>query len=149
MVKRTPIVRKVPLVRRTPPARSAMATRTARLAASGRALIAAQALVWTRDEGRCVVCGGRGDQIHHRQPRGMGGASRRGDVHSPSRLIAVCRDCHGWIESYRLDAQRSGYLVRRGPVPPADVPLLHRGRWVLLDDRGGLTELVPEIGGAA
>ena len=39
----------------------------------------------------CEVCGGRAVDIHHIQPRGMGGSKSRDNIEN---LMAVCRPCH-------------------------------------------------------
>lgn len=41
------------------------------------------------------------------------------------------------IESNRTEALENGWLVRQGKNP-ADIPLLYRGRWALLDEAGGI-----------
>lgn len=69
-----------------------------------------------RDGGRCRRCHGIGEQIHHRKPRGMGGTRDKG-INSPANLILVCQSCHADIESHRLDAYDTGWLVRRVDNP--------------------------------
>ena len=39
----------------------------------------------------CEVCGAQAQDIHHIQPRGMGGSKERD---TPDNLIAMCRPCH-------------------------------------------------------
>ena len=39
----------------------------------------------------CEVCGTAASDIHHIQPRGMGGSKLRD---TPDNLIALCRPCH-------------------------------------------------------
>jgi 5-methylcytosine-specific restriction endonuclease McrA len=39
----------------------------------------------------CEVCGGQAQDIHHIQPRGMGGSKSRDNIEN---LIALCRTCH-------------------------------------------------------
>jgi 5-methylcytosine-specific restriction endonuclease McrA len=39
----------------------------------------------------CEVCGSKASDIHHIQPRGMGGSMFRD---TPDNLIALCRPCH-------------------------------------------------------
>ena len=55
-----------------------------------------------------------------------------------SRLVWLCRDDHRWIESHRLLAYGLGLLVRHGVTPCWEIPVFHHGRWVLLDDNGGV-----------
>ena len=39
----------------------------------------------------CRVCGSTANDIHHIEPKGMGG---RPDADTPDNLIALCRSCH-------------------------------------------------------
>ena len=41
----------------------------------------------------CEVCGGRAVDIHHIEPRGMGG-NPKGDKDVINNLQALCRPCH-------------------------------------------------------
>lgn len=95
-------------------------------------------LVFERASYRCERCG-RGDgrfAIHHRRPRGMGG-SKSPTTNSLSNLLLLCGSgttgCHGLTESRRAEAIDLGYLVPQSQ-DPATVPVLLRGRWVLLGD---------------
>lgn len=98
--------------------------------------------------GLCARCGESGPgNVHHRQPRGMGGTSRPG-TNSPANLLWLCGSgttgCHGYVESYRTEAAEQGWLVKH-PRDPADVPvLLWDGQRVLLDAEGGYRS-VPEV----
>ena len=58
-----------------------------------------------------------------------------------SRLVWLCLDDHLWVESHRLLAYGLGLLVRRGVTPCSEVPVFHHGRWVLLDDGGGMVQV--------
>ena len=55
-----------------------------------------------------------------------------------SRLVWLCRDDHLWVERHRLLAYGLGLLVRHGVTPCSGIPVFHHGRWVLLDDNGGV-----------
>ena len=87
-------------------------------------------------DGSCVLCEGPGVDVHHRLPRGRGGARRDRDVFALSRLVWLCREDPLWVESHRLLAYGLGLLVRHGVTPCSEVPVFHHGRWVLLDDNG-------------
>lgn len=103
---------------------------------------AVKAIVKARNNGVCLVCGVvRGEQIHHRRPRGAGG-SRRPDTNAPANLVFICHLCHSDIESRREWALERGYLVRQSHSPAAS-PIWLWGRWHLLDDEGGLREVEP------
>jgi 5-methylcytosine-specific restriction protein A len=97
-------------------------------------------LVMARDGGRCRRCGAIGEQIHHRLPRGMGG-TRDKKINSPANLVLVCGQCHAEIESDRLDAYDTGWLVRRG-YDPAGIYLVDRTglTFCLLDDGTTVTD---------
>ena len=85
---------------------------------------------WERDRGRCVVCGGPGTQIHHRQ--GRGGP----DPHRLPNLILVDDDCHRRIHGNPAWAYEHGYMVRRhGVVPPEQVAVVvnHLPVWLTPD----------------
>jgi hypothetical protein len=110
-------------------------------------------LVLERDRWSCVRCGvaitgarGVSWSIHHRRPRGMGG-SREPWVNLPANLLTICGDatsplgCHSWIESHRVFARASGWLVPlNGVALPSSVPVHHSIHGVvILDDLGGIT----------
>jgi hypothetical protein len=42
------------------------------------------------------------------------------------------------VEGHRLLPYGLGLLVRRGVTPCSEIPVFHHGRWVLLDDKGGV-----------
>ena len=42
----------------------------------------------------CEICGSRAVDIHHIEPRGMGGSSERD---TPENLMALCRECHSYF----------------------------------------------------
>lgn len=93
--------------------------------------------VVARENGMCAVCGlsldGQG-QIHHRQPRGMGGSKKRRDTLANMVHIHGA-SCHPMIESNRAAAYEYGWLVQRGG-DPEEVAFLYRFEWVLLQDDG-------------
>jgi 5-methylcytosine-specific restriction protein A len=92
-----------------------------------------------RSNGRCERCGVPCAvfQAHHRRPRGMGG-STAADTNVASNALLVCVTCHADIEANRSDGLRYGWLVRQG-CDPGTVPVLRRGEWVLLGDKGEYT----------
>lgn len=54
-------------------------------------------LVWERAGGLCEHCKAPGVQIHHKEPRGMGGRHGRAKQLSddPENLELLCLKCHG------------------------------------------------------
>lgn len=77
---------------------------------------AVRALVRARARNMCEHCGGNGQDIHHRRPRGMGG-TKDPAANLPSNLVLLCRQCHVWFESHRSAALAAGWLVRQGHDP--------------------------------
>lgn len=107
----------------------------------------------------CEVCGGLmpGGNIHHRQPKGMGGCPLP-YINQPSNLLLVCghgnvfKGCHYLIENNRNHARSMHWLVPR-PLMPANIPVWYRGELVWLRDDGGvipldLAELTTWVGAA-
>ncbi|MDF2555768.1 MAG: hypothetical protein K0R60_1663 [Microbacterium sp.] len=107
-------------------------------------------LIWTRDKGSCACCGrglvrerrGIDWAIHHRCPRGAGGAGKRATwVNRAANGVLLCNDCHARIEANRRHARTLGWLVSRlGSDRSRDIAIPHAllGA-VYLDDDGGWT----------
>lgn len=136
-MKRTELHRKTPLRRKSwwrstsaPMARISPAKR--RDIDLGRV---ARAAVRARD-GHCVLCSEPISDVHHRLPRGSGGAMHDETRWSLSRLVGLCRAHHAWIESNRTKAEDEGLLLRHGVEKPASTPVRWHGQRVLLDDAG-------------
>ena len=95
-----------------------------------------------RDAGRCCICSQYclAAHVHHRQPRGMGGTSSSSS-YAVANLLTLCSTCHlVTVEPNRAVAELNGWVVRR-PTDPAEVPVMYRGRWVRLDNDGGVTAI--------
>lgn len=117
-------------------------------------------LIWERDRGACARCGRglvrsrRGEDwaVHHREPRGRGGAGRkRWWVNLPCNGVLLCTECHVEVEKKRAEAVEAGFIVSAlGIVRPHRVPIIHatHGR-VWLDSRGGFSEVEPDPEGVA
>lgn len=104
-------------------------------------------LIWERDKGGCARCGrgliranrGLDWAIHHREPRGRGGAGKRRTwVNLPANGVLLCSACHDWVEANRADAIDTGWLVSAlGRRRPVDVAIQHaRHGLVHLDNQG-------------
>lgn len=100
----------------------------------------AKIIVRERDQGRCVWCGLRGDEVHHRMNRGAGGAQMDSASSALSRLVLLCSECHRLVGQFPQAAEDQGLLVRHGATGCNEVPLLYRGNLVLLTDDG---QIVP------
>lgn len=93
--------------------------------------LAAKALVLVRAHQVCEACGAFfADDVHHRQPRGMGGVHGAGAclANSAPNLLALCRPCHDAIESDREVAIGLGRLVTH-PLHSAFVPVRIKPIW--------------------
>lgn len=102
----------------------------------------------------CEICNhmigdrrGRDYSLHHRRPRQMGGTRWAGS-NLPSNLLVVCGSgvdlCHGDIESHRATAAMAGYLVLSRTDPAQVAVLLHKERFVYLDNVGRYLDEPPE-----
>lgn len=101
----------------------------------------------------CERCGrAPGTNLHHRRPRGAGG-SKDPATNLPSNLLWLCGSgttgCHGWIESNRAAAIEHGWLLRSWQTPIESPVRIHDRGDVVLDDIGGMTPALLDLGGAA
>lgn len=81
--------------------------------------------VFARANYRCERCHGPlgpWSSIHHRLPRRSGG-TRNPLINHPQNLTALCVDCHLDIESHRLEAYETGWLVHAGIDPRTVTPI--------------------------
>lgn len=107
----------------------------------------ARIVLRARSMGRCELCKAPAVNAHHRDPRGMGGTSRKG-IHRVCNLLHLCASCHAWIESFRDLAETGGWLIPSGTDPARRPVWLHGvlywAGWWLLDDHGSLTPVDAE-----
>lgn len=98
----------------------------------------ARRVIAERCGGRCERCGHVGYTVHHRRKVSQGG------TWNPSNLLALCGSgttgCHGWTEGNPKAANLLGFWLRHGQTSQESAVWLW-GRWVLLDDSGGVTEV--------
>lgn len=81
---------------------------------------------------------GPAEVYHHRRARGAGGTSLPW-VNRAANGLHVSNACHLGIELNRTRSYMNGWLVSMlGTVMSADVPVLYRGRFVLLRDDGSI-----------
>jgi len=104
--------------------------------AATRTLVALQ-----RAGGVCERCRQEAvTDIHHRDPRGMGGSRNVPWINDPSNLVALGRKCHLEVEANRTFAYRDGWLVRTGVAAQLDgvtkIPVTDTSglSWVLVSD---------------
>ena len=93
---------------------------------------------------KCERCGGGPDtfgwSVHHRVPRGMGG-SKNPMLHETANLILLCGSgvtgCHGWVESNRDQAKKTGFLLYKVDSAP-EIPFTdNKGITWIIDNEGG------------
>jgi hypothetical protein len=104
--------------------------------------------LWERSGGLCEVSGRPLDpetfDAHHRRQKGMGGTSRP-DRDWLTNLLATDPQVHnGGPQSVHGNprwSRSNGYLVRKNVQWAGGVPVLIRGRWVLLGDQGGMIDI--------
>jgi len=109
--------------------------------ASGEFTAKTRLTIIARSRGRCERCGqrGYGMQIHHRQPRGMGGGSTQ-EVRSAANGLYVHPSCHRWIESHRSYSLERGWLVPKA-TDPSEYEVRIWSGWVLLSANGDVTQI--------
>jgi hypothetical protein len=95
-----------------------------------------RSIIDERARGCCELCGMpvESPQYHHRRPRGIGGTKR---VETGQAQIALLlhQKCHTRVESNRLEAYESGWLVAQN-ADPGDVPVRLWDGWFVLDSLG-------------
>lgn len=96
-------------------------------------------LLAQRSGGICELCHANpATNAHHRAPRGMGGTKR--NIHTIEWLLHLCGSgttgCHGYIESHREEAYRSGWLLRQHQRPPTSPVWIHGPALVILTEDG-------------
>lgn len=106
-----------------------------------REWLAVRTLVLVRAHQLCEGCGRyTADDVHHRQPRGMGGVHGGAALHanSPANLLALCRPCHDRTEDEPDAMRRLGWLVQHPydawSTPCRIKPIYGEAWWFLLPD---------------
>lgn len=76
-------------------------------------------VVRTRDQGRCVRCGGVGGEWHHRRRR------RVTDTHTHEACngITLCPVCHAWVHANPAMAKSFGWIVSAWETDPSAHPV--------------------------
>jgi len=103
-----------------------------------------RSIIDERARGCCELCGMpvESPQYHHRRPRGIGG-TKRVETGQAQNALLLHQKCHTRVESNRLEAYESGWLVAQN-ADPGDVPVrLWDGLFVLdsLGARNPVTEI--------
>ena len=103
-----------------------------------------RSIIDERARGCCELCGMpvESPQYHHRRPRGIGG-TKRVETGQAQNALLLHQKCHTRVESNRLEAYESGWLVAQS-ADPGDVPVrLWDGLFVLdsLGARNPVTEI--------
>lgn len=99
----------------------------------GRTLVAA------RSGGLCEICAlAPAREWHHRKNRSQGG------TWAASNGMHLCSADHAWITEHPEQAAANGWTVKSYEDPSAE-PVLRRGKWMLLDDSGGMYAMDGEV----
>lgn len=112
-----------------------------RARAAEMVFVHAKEMVRSRDQDRCVWCGLRGQEVHHRMNRGAGGSPMDPSSSALSRLVLLCSECHRLVGQFPQAAEDQGLLVRHGVTACAEVPLLYRGNLSMLTDDGQIVQV--------
>lgn len=90
-----------------------------------------------RDRNTCLKCRRAGSSldVHHRLPKGIGGASSK-VAYGLANLVTLCRDCHRWAHSNPTDALKVGLMVARHDEP-AEQGIVSHGTIIWMDYQGG------------
>jgi hypothetical protein len=96
--------------------------------------------VQDRDNGRCVRCGGRGSEWHHRRGRRV----RDQHTHCSCNGVMLCRTCHSWVHANPLMAMPKGYIVSRYIQDPSCIPVvIVNSPWLLDHEGSGKLDVQP------
>lgn len=95
-----------------------------------------RSIIDERARGCCELCGMpvESPQYHHRRPRGIGG-TKRVETGQAQNALLLHQKCHTRVESNRLEAYESGWLVAQN-ADPGDVPVRLWDGWFVLDSLG-------------
>jgi len=75
-----------------------------------------RSIAWVRDLGRCIVCGHRVEEGHHRVIQGKGGRAYDEDRHRPDGVLSFCRKHHEQVHLHRDLSRDLGYILEPGSV---------------------------------
>lgn len=79
--------------------------------------------IYERDDHRCVRCGTRANNVHHRKLRAR---AWKWEVNLASNRIATCGSgstgCHGWMHENPAEATKNGWIVASWGTP-SDIPV--------------------------
>ena len=96
--------------------------------------------VKVRERHRCLRCGGRGAEWHHRRSRSV----RDEHQHCTCNGVWLCNTCHAWAHKHPFEARAVGLIVSRHSLPfQVPVTCVRRGV-ILLDCEGETREYDPE-----
>jgi hypothetical protein len=89
-------------------------------------------LVGVRDAGRCVRCGGKGNEWHHRRRRGV----KDEHTHAACNGILLCPVCHAWCHANSTVARAMGWIVSAHASPHDEPVHTFMYSWALLNHDG-------------
>lgn len=94
-------------------------------------------LVEQRQNLRCMRCGGKGADMHHRRSRRV----RADHRHDPCNLVLLDRSCHRWAHANPDEARVTGFVVSQWVDEPFLVPVMNPWGWWQLQCNGGYAPL--------
>jgi hypothetical protein len=80
---------------------------------------ASRRLVHEREKERCLRCGGRGYEWHHRRKRNV----KDEHTHCPCNGVLLCRTCHEWAHKGEWQT-RDGFRLSQFDTTPSITPVL-------------------------
>jgi hypothetical protein len=97
-------------------------------------------IVHTRERGRCLRCGGRGQEWAHRRRRNVAD----GHQHCPCNGCWLCNTCHqDWAHKNPIAAREEGFIVSQFQHLPGSVPVHSFYGVLYLECDGGIRFDVP------
>lgn len=87
-----------------------------------------RSVVKVRDNWRCVRCGSKGSEWHHRRSRSVVDDHR----HCACNGVWLCKACHDWTHAHPFEARALGLIVSRAAIPTEHPVKCVRRGWVNL-----------------
>lgn len=72
-------------------------------------------LVETREQDRCLRCGMRGSEWHHRRKRSI----KDEHQHCSCNGVLLCKTCHVWAHAHPVEAKVKGFIVTQFSNTPS------------------------------
>ena len=93
-----------------------------------RAWTVVKGVVMERDNWTCAAGPERAVDVHHRQPKGMGGSADPVIAFGAVNLIGLCREHHDLCHAEDPEMGRRGFMLKP-EQDPAETPVYVRSEW--------------------